>query len=144
MNRRQIVCTPGTCGGAPRIEGTRIACGNVVNQIKRMNVSVSKWLELYPYLTIHDLKECLLYCSSQKCLVDSPENYCTGCIHDCREEEVPEAFISLPSDLVEVGKSVGEGGAFAGTISEYLDTRGGAEYWKMAKEILEGMGSEKP
>jgi uncharacterized protein (DUF433 family) len=136
---RSIVCTEGTCGGSPRIDGTRLTCGNVVSDFAYRKVSLVEWLATYPDLKVDDLKSCLEYCSSKRCIDDNPKNYCTGCTLDKREEEVPSAFLQSAEDIGEFAQESGEGHAYLGAMSQYLKERGHISYWEDAKRILESL-----
>ena len=54
-----IVSTPGTCGGRPRIDGSRITVQNVVLCHNQMGMSFEEILEGYPHLTVEELQVAL-------------------------------------------------------------------------------------
>ena len=55
-----IVSTPGTCGGRPRIDGTRLTVETIVGKLKA-GYPVRELLEDYPYISRSDIAECLNY-----------------------------------------------------------------------------------
>lgn len=84
---RTIVNTLDTCGGAPRIDGTRLTCANVVLTLGLGPMSLTDYLKLHPYLARDDVEHCLHYCSEQKCVDDRVWRFCQGCSLDTREAE---------------------------------------------------------
>ena len=96
---RDIVHTDDTCGGAPRIDGTRLTCANVVLPLGMHNESLNRYLSIYDYLTESDIKECVRYCSEQLCVIDGVSNFCQGCSLDQRKSppcENPDAPFDAP------------------------------------------------
>lgn len=86
MTTRRVVCTPGTCGGSPRIEGTRLTCANVVQNLAYQAQPLEEFvMEKAPFydspFTTADVRNALEYCASQQCLHDQPMNYCQACTH---------------------------------------------------------------
>jgi uncharacterized protein (DUF433 family) len=81
---RRIVHTPYCCSGAPRIEDTRLTCANIVTLLTSGELSLTEFLEVYPYLTIADVEECARYCAARRCVEDQVLNYCQGCSLDER------------------------------------------------------------
>jgi uncharacterized protein (DUF433 family) len=139
---RPIVCTPGTCGGAPRIDGSRLTCENVVAILSRV-LTLPQFLENYSYLRVDDVKACLTYCAQQQCLDDHPENYCHHCILDLRTDVPPTVFLS-EKEFLEVlsgEKEAPEGagipfGAFSGKPITDPPTN---EVWVFAKQLLDSL-----
>jgi uncharacterized protein (DUF433 family) len=72
-----IVCTPGTCGGRPRIAGTRITVQYIVREIKAgvtpEEIQVDK-----PYLTLAGIYSALAYYYANKEL-QGCRICCLGC-----------------------------------------------------------------
>ncbi len=56
-----IVATPGTCGGEPRIAGTRIKVRHVYGWVEGQGLSVSQVVEQYPHLTRAAVYSALAY-----------------------------------------------------------------------------------
>lgn len=56
-----IVCTPGTCGGKPRIDGTRIRVQDVVDWHVRLGQSVDEILLHFSHLKRADIYAALAY-----------------------------------------------------------------------------------
>ena len=59
--REHIVRTPETCGGKPRIEGSRIPVKHVVIWHERMGQSPAQIVSDYPHLTLADVYAALAY-----------------------------------------------------------------------------------
>jgi uncharacterized protein (DUF433 family) len=59
--REHIVCTSETCGGKPRIAGSRIQVKHVVLWHDRMGQSPAQIVSEYPYLTLADIYAALAY-----------------------------------------------------------------------------------
>ena len=57
----KIVATPGTCGGDPRIDGTRIKIQNIVIWHEKMGMSFEDILEGYPTLRLADLHAAMAF-----------------------------------------------------------------------------------
>ncbi len=53
----QIVATPGTCGGKPRIAGTRVKVQHVAIWYERMGMSPDEIVSTWPHLTLADVYE---------------------------------------------------------------------------------------
>jgi uncharacterized protein (DUF433 family) len=137
MTMRKIVCTPGTCSGSPRIDGTRLTCANVVTALADNGLTIMKYLSIYPYLTIEDIKECATYCAAKKCVCDNPANYCSGCSLDLRPEVKPTIFI----DNNKINKYINirhntDGYAYLGSKDDYIDNGKSLDVWLLAKEVL--------
>lgn len=56
-----IVKTPGTCGGQPRIAGTRIKVKHVYIWVERMGMTPAQVVAEYPHLTIAQIHAALAY-----------------------------------------------------------------------------------
>jgi uncharacterized protein (DUF433 family) len=59
--REHVVRTPETCGGKPRIAGSRIQVKHVVIWHDRMGQSPSQIVSEYPHLTLADVYAALAY-----------------------------------------------------------------------------------
>ncbi len=66
-----IVLTPGTCGGKPRIDGTRVRVQDVVGWFLRANQSVDEILIHFPQLTRSDVYAALTYYYDHQTAIDS-------------------------------------------------------------------------
>ncbi len=65
-----IVRTPGTCGGRPRIAGSRITVQFVVNEIKA-GVTPEEIIEDKPHLTLAGIYTALAYYYANKAAMDA-------------------------------------------------------------------------
>jgi uncharacterized protein (DUF433 family) len=133
---KKIICTSGICGGSPRIDGTRLTCADVVVQLAFWKITISEWLATYPRLDKNDILQCLRYCSTKQCVVDKPENYCSGCSLDKREDEFPSAFIKSVEDLNEFARDKSLQDGFLGSLSQYMDERGTVDLWESAQKLI--------
>ena len=67
---QHIVMTPGTCGGKPRIAGTRIRVMDVVIYHERLAEPVSAILEAFPHITAADVHAALAFYHDNRELID--------------------------------------------------------------------------
>ena len=56
-----IVSTPSTCGGQPRIAGTRIKVKHVFTWVERMGMTPAQVVAEYPHLTMAQVHAALAY-----------------------------------------------------------------------------------
>ena len=56
-----IVKTPGTCGGQPRVAGTRIKVKHVYTWVERMGMTPAQVVAQYPHLTMSQVHAALAY-----------------------------------------------------------------------------------
>ena len=56
-----IVATPGTCGGKPRIAGTRIKVRHVYEWVEKMGMTPRQIVDEYPHLTLAQIHAALAY-----------------------------------------------------------------------------------
>jgi uncharacterized protein (DUF433 family) len=56
-----IVKTPGTCGGKPRIAGTRIKVKHVFTWVEQMGMTPAQVVAEYPHLTMAQIHAALAY-----------------------------------------------------------------------------------
>jgi uncharacterized protein (DUF433 family) len=61
MDYPHIVKTPGTCGGLPRIEGTRITVNLIVREVVRLRWTPEEVLMAHPHLTLAQIYAALAY-----------------------------------------------------------------------------------
>lgn len=132
---RSIVCTPGTCSGSPRIDGTRLTCQNIITMLIE-EFGLERVLSTYEYLTLDDIIECARYCSLQECLKDHPLHYCEGCTLDDRVEKPPDQFIDLKDLKNIVQKHSSPNTSYLGTENEYENDSVQKDIWLLANEWL--------
>lgn len=139
---KKIVCTPGTCGGSPRIEGHRLTCADITLALY-FHFSVLTYIRHYPDITEDDIHACLEYCANEQCLNDKPINFCYGCLHDRRPEEKPAFFINNPDMLDEYARNADSilGHAFWGTEEQYEKDSKPKRLWKFAAKCLEDLSA---
>jgi uncharacterized protein (DUF433 family) len=127
-----IVCTEDTLWGSPRIDGRRLAVGDVVSTLK--------YGGLHEALTDFELSrseviQALQYCSTLQCKADRPKIFC----HNCSLSG--EANPLDISDLEEVrGKNTvqvrGPNFIFFGSMEDLLDDWNGQDWWEIATDLL--------
>ncbi|MBC6477438.1 MAG: DUF433 domain-containing protein [Hormoscilla sp. GM7CHS1pb] len=83
-----IVRTPGTCGGRPRIAGSRIAVQFVVNEISA-GITSEEIIEDKPHLTLAGIYAALAYYYANKTAMDAEF---AAYEEECRR---PEAELSI-------------------------------------------------
>jgi uncharacterized protein (DUF433 family) len=59
--REHIVCTPDTCGGKPRIAGSRIQVKHLAIMHERQGMSPGEVISEFPHLTLADVYAALAY-----------------------------------------------------------------------------------
>ncbi|MGI4761195.1 MAG: DUF433 domain-containing protein [Janthinobacterium lividum] len=73
----EIVTTETVLQGSPRIEGRRLAVGDVVSQTDiEDSVITAAWVY---ELTLQQVRQALLYCKSLQCVRDNPAKFCHNC-----------------------------------------------------------------
>ena len=70
-DRVRVVCTPGTCGGKPRIAGHRITVKHVVLDHQRGGMSPDEIVSAYPSLTLGDVYAALAYYHDHRAEIDA-------------------------------------------------------------------------
>jgi uncharacterized protein (DUF433 family) len=71
MEYPHIVRTPGTCGGLPRIEGTRISVNMIVREVVRGRMTPEEVLMLHKHLTLAQIHSALAFYFDNKEEVDA-------------------------------------------------------------------------
>lgn len=69
--REHVVVTPGTCGGKPRIAGTRIQVKHVAILHEREGRSPAEIVDDYPHLTLADVHAALAYYHDHRAAIDA-------------------------------------------------------------------------
>lgn len=67
----RIVSTPGTCGGKPRIDGTRVRVQDVMIWHERSGLSADEIVRDYPYLNIAQVYAALSYYYDHQAEIDA-------------------------------------------------------------------------
>ncbi len=73
----EIVITEDTLWGQPRLEGRRLAVGDIISLID-VNESLHIVLQNYE-LSMQQARQALLYCKWKKCVDDQPPKFCHNC-----------------------------------------------------------------
>lgn len=66
-----IVKTPGTCGGKPRIAGSRIKVAMIAERHEREGISVAQILEDFPHITAAGVYAALAYYHDHRAEIDA-------------------------------------------------------------------------
>lgn len=81
-----IVITDDVMWGQPRIDGRRLSVGDIVSYV---DINRSAYIAADDYeITLHQVKQALLYCSELQCVKERPSKYCYNCtlrVHQDRE-----------------------------------------------------------
>jgi uncharacterized protein (DUF433 family) len=71
LSREHIISTPDTCGGKPRIRGTRVRVKDVVLWHERMGMSPEEIISEWPHLTLGDVYAALAYYDDNRHVIDA-------------------------------------------------------------------------
>ena len=75
----EIVCTHDILWGQPRLDGSRLAVGDIVSLVDTYHDDINVVLSDFQ-LTLQELRQALHYCKILECKKDKPERYCHNCI----------------------------------------------------------------
>jgi uncharacterized protein (DUF433 family) len=81
----EIICTADTLWGQPRLDGRRLAVGDVVSLIYVNQDDINYVLNDFE-LSLQIVRQALLYCSSLQCKKDNPVKFCHNCILRVEQE----------------------------------------------------------
>jgi len=133
-NFPDIVCTEHTLAGSPRINGRRIAVGDVVNFVKNYG-TLEEVIKDYE-LTISQIRQALQYCATLQCKNDKPKVFCHNCSLS-RQQEGPLDTSDL--EEVEINETIfvkGDNSIFIGSMDELLEAWEGQDWWTIATDLL--------
>ena len=132
-NFPDIVCTEHTLGGSPRINGRRIAVGDVVSFAS--SSTLQEVIEDYE-LCISEIRQASQYCSGLQCKNDKPKAFC----HNCslrREQEGPLDTSKWEEIRIDDITFVKSGNViFPGSMEELLEDLQGEDMWVIATDLL--------
>jgi uncharacterized protein (DUF433 family) len=74
----EIVCTPDTLWGQPRLEGTRLAVGDIVSLTDTYDTNINSILVDFD-LSLQQIRQALHYCKILQCKNDNPVKFCHNC-----------------------------------------------------------------
>lgn len=75
----EIVCTHDCLWGQPRLEGRRLAVGDIVSLIDVYHEDIGVTMKDYE-LSLQQIRQALHYCKLLECKNDKPEKFCHNCI----------------------------------------------------------------
>ena len=80
---RDIVSTPDTVGGSPRIDGTRWSCANVVASLWYNSYTIDQFLsEFETVFEPREVLNCVKYCAEKRCTASNVHSFCEHCTLD--------------------------------------------------------------
>ncbi|WP_460550604.1 DUF433 domain-containing protein [Hymenobacter daeguensis] len=127
-----IVCTEDTIWGSPRIDGRRLAVGDVMSTLKYGGLHEA----LIDFeLSRSEVSQALQYCSTLQCKTNALKVFC----HNCSLRRQQEGPLDT-SDLEEIkGENTvqvrGPGFIFFGSMEELLDDWKGQDWWTIAADL---------
>ena len=74
----EIVCTPDTLWGQPRLEGTRLAVGDLVSLVDVYDNNINSVVSDFN-LSLQQIRQALHYCKILECKIDNPVKFCHNC-----------------------------------------------------------------
>lgn len=75
----EIVCTHDTLWGQPRLDGRRLAVGDIVSLVDTYHEEINVVLTDFE-LTFQQVRQALHYCKDLECKKDNPEEFCHNCL----------------------------------------------------------------
>jgi uncharacterized protein (DUF433 family) len=75
----EIVCTHDTLWGQPRLDGRRLAVGDIVSLVDTYHEDINIVLTDFE-LSLQQVRQALHYCKDLKCKKDNPEKFCYNCL----------------------------------------------------------------
>ena len=133
-NFPSVVCTENILSGSPRVDGRRLAVGDIVSSVESYG-TLEEVISDYE-LTRSQISQALQYCSAMQCLADKPKVFC----HNCSLRKQQEGSLDT-SNLEEIkdGDSVyvrGENFISFGSMADLLDDWNGKDRWTIATDLL--------
>lgn len=133
-----IVCTANMLSGSPRIDGRRLAVGDVVSIVYD---SLHHALDSHQ-LTLDQIKQALGYCATLQCKNDNPLVFCHNCLLRSEQED-PLNTSDLEEITVDDSVAVrGENFYFPGSMAELLEDYRGYDWWIIATDLLIDLRTE--
>lgn len=80
----EIVITENCLWGQPRLEGRRLAVGDIVSQVD-INSTIYEALQDYE-ITLQQARQALHYCRTLQCIKDKPIKFCHNCTLRVQQE----------------------------------------------------------
>ena len=75
----EIVCTPDCLWGQPRLEGRRLAVGDIVSLVDVYHEDIGVTMKDFE-LSLQQIRQALHYCKNLQCKTDKPEKFCHNCV----------------------------------------------------------------
>ena len=75
----EIVCTQDVPWGQPRLEGRRLAVGDIVSLVDVYHEDIGVTMKDFS-LSLQQIRQALCYCKLLECKNDKPERFCHNCI----------------------------------------------------------------
>jgi uncharacterized protein (DUF433 family) len=133
-----IVCTEYTLFGSPRIDGRRLAVGDVVSIVSD---SLHHALDGHE-LTLSQVKQALGYCATLQCKSDNPLVFCHNC--SLRRQQEGSLDTSGLEEVISGGSVFVKGDNFIafGSMQDLLDDWNGYDWWTTATDLLIDLRNE--
>jgi uncharacterized protein (DUF433 family) len=74
----EIVCTHDCLWGQPRLEGRRLAVGDIVSLVNIYHEDIGVTMTDFE-LSLQQIRQALHYCKTLQCKIDKPQKYCHNC-----------------------------------------------------------------
>lgn len=74
----EIVCTPDILWGQPRLEGTRLAVGDIVSLVSIYDNNINSVISDFD-MSLQQIRQGLHYCKILQCKSDNPVKFCHNC-----------------------------------------------------------------
>jgi len=75
----EIICTHDCLEGQPRLEGRRLAVGDIVSLVELYHEDIGVTMKDFG-LSLQQIRQALHYCKLLECKNDHPEKFCHNCI----------------------------------------------------------------
>lgn len=131
------MCTEDTLWGSPRLDGRRLAVGDVISLLN--GSELSQVIQDYELSKI-EILEALHYCSSLQCKIDKPKVFCHNCTLR-REQDGPLNVSEYEEQKINGEYYVkGNGLLFFGSMKEFLEDYKGKNFWEISTDLLIDLG----
>jgi uncharacterized protein (DUF433 family) len=102
LTQQHIVSTPDTCGGKPRINGTRIRVKDIVIWHERLGMSPEEIVSEWSHLTLGDVYAALSYYDDNRAQIDAELKAEEAFAADLEAKTSPTARRPTKTDAADV------------------------------------------
>jgi uncharacterized protein (DUF433 family) len=133
----RVVCSPGVCGGRPRVDGTRTTVGDLVLALTKYSSPVEEIVSNLGLSDVSDVHAVLRYCAEKRCIEDAPDGYCGPCeLSDDHDYDRAALLIDHASGELHFNPNTRGTHIYHGTYEEETESIGPFKIWEMADEFL--------